>query len=565
MNQQGKEISDQLPPYKGTKEVLVDDHNTNDIISYLVKIHPECAPEYDKVAELHWQGNANDTARHLFDFCKKNIRYKVEGPDDQTIKKPAAILAQGYGDCKHYASYIVGVCDSLRRKGYPISGLYRFTADRPGMTVHHVFAVVKDPDGGEYWTDPVIKVFNKRPSYHNIKDKQIMGLSLISGTGVGDTDAEIGAKHKNVFKQLAHGIKVSEQNAAKGIKTAAQKVEHVLVQVAGSPARNSFLALVDFNMFNTAKHLHNTLLGPKRGALLNEWSKLGGTQQKLINAVNNGIRNYNKNHAAKISMVSGGDIEKAAAHYINNIYPWHHRHLPHTTRRRRNSDKGGGVDTGSGNRGGFKYLLRGTDMGVYDGEFANQIGVLPAIAPAAIALASGIIAALSKFMDQSAAEKKDMANAAKAGGKDLVKHAAKGIDIANQDGGAEALDNLVKKGAADGGGMPNMNVSTDLAPDGTPQLNVHSVDHPVITKAGTPMSAAADDGPDDGPDGAEANTEGKEITPMPGGKGGFMADITGKLHQFWTDYKTPIEFVGAGILIFKLLGNKSVRKALHIK
>jgi len=593
MNALGLDIRNQLP-YQNKKEVLVEDHDTHDIIKWIGKIHPMVAKQYDDIAELHWKGNVEDTARHLFDFCKKNIRYKVEGPDDQTIKKPGAILNHGYGDCKHYASYINGVCCSLQRKGYPIKSKYRFTADRPGMEVHHVFAVVSEPSSigypskakqwgadkirdyakenglrlvhgyevegrsyvsgtnQEFWVDPVLDTFNRRPTYHNVKEKD-MSLSLISGTShySGD-DSSIGKKHHNIFKDIAHGMQVNLQNikhgadvavhdtgkgikyavkdTGKGIKIAAEQVKHVVLKVAAAPARNSFLALVDFNMFNLAKHLYDALNSNRAGALLNKWKDLGGDPNKLKSAVNNGIRNYNKHHSKKIT---GRSIDDAVNFYQSHTFPWHHSHIPHQI-----------------HNGRKLYFMRGTYIGCSCntnsiGCQGNSVGCLPACAPAAIALATAIIAALKSFLNLSADEDKEMTEAAKNGAKNLITDSSQGIDIANGDQGpaAAAALNTLTDPTAQGTTAPSMKVSTGIGPDGAPTLAVHDVDHPIINQAGQPIKD--DQGPAAPP--AFSNT---------------LDNIKVHVKQFWNDYKVPVLIGTAGVIAFK---SKRVRKTLGIK
>jgi hypothetical protein len=160
-------ILKQLPPYKGEQRLLEKRQDTFDIIREILKKHSETAKHYDRIAVNHWQGDALRTAEELYKFLKKNAPYKVEPTLKQTVKTPSAILAERttFGnDCKHYASYIIGVGDALRRLGYPVQCFYRFGnyGNKPAPP-GHVFAVWKI-DGREYWMDPVpqIKGFNAR-------------------------------------------------------------------------------------------------------------------------------------------------------------------------------------------------------------------------------------------------------------------------------------------------------------------------------------------------------------------------------------------------------------------
>jgi len=498
-------ISNQVP-YFGNKEVIVDDHDTNDIIKWIRKEHPTHAKSYDKISEMHWQGNAYDTARHLFDFCKDNITYRVEHPDDQTIKSPGAILHHGYGDCKHYASYIVGVCDSLRRMGYPVKAHYRFTADLPTdpktggeMEVHHVFAVVSDAPGSvsgsigyprgskgnqwghdkirdyawnnglrlvhgyevtarrgidgtdtEIYVDPVLSGFNKKPHYYNIKDVQCMPLSRISGTGSEDYQSV--GKFKNIFKDIAHGLQVNAQNINKGIK----KAEHGLAVDAANLKKGTQQTLKKAGKL--AKDVKNVVLkvgvAPARNAFLalldlnvfNMAVKLHDTL-KAGGAHATGLQNDWKK--------LGGDVSKLA-HAIANGVNWHNKH-----------GRGKAVH-GIGNR---------------------QVGVV-AIAPI-LALAGTIIAALSQYLHLTEADKKNLGEQTQQGVMQLAQSTSTATDIANGDHGPEAAAALNTITAAPG--AASMNVSTGVDENGDPTVMVHDVQHPSLAKAGTPGGGANND------------------------------------------------------------------------
>lgn len=567
----GDKAADMLP-YNNQKDVLVDDQDTNDIIKWIKKEHPVNAKHYDKIADMFWRDNATGTSAALFRFMKDNVHYDVEHPEHQTVKTPGAILHHGYGDCKHYASFITGICCALNKMGYPIEARYRFTADRPGMEVHHVFAVVTDPaTGQEYWNDPVLGSYDLRPKYHNIKDVA-MPLYRISGTeqeigslpeglqefihrygrhrghnnvvhhvsNVPDKHARfqgmplhnkadlfhmadtayssyIGKhkkKHRNVFKEIAHGFEVNAKNVkhgyevnaknlAKEAKKGLDKAKHLILKVSLSAARGPFLSLVDINAFNLAHRYRDTLMGPKRNDLLRTWRDLGGKERAFINAVNNGYRAYKKHH--------GGWDQKR--------------------------DRVNGT-------GCVGYIA------------GHQIGVIQVAAW--LALASAIIAALGKFAGHSKEEKQQMADAGKEGADMLIKNGSDGIDMANGEagaGGAAAMDMAVSNP-----NTPSMKVSTGTDENGNPVLAVHDVQHPAIPQAGlAPMDGAS---PDDVPGGGgqmqtlpQANVPG-----APAGPGAF--DIAfGKAKNFFMEHTGAIlaVTVGGGA-VYYLSTRKRTRK-----
>lgn len=219
-----KDVAITLPYFAGREEWVNDqDQNVSKIIKAIAQNHKLDHRDYDSVSEKFWRGNVRDTGKCLFDFCKKYIKYIVESENDQTVKTPGRIVADRYGDCKHYALFINGVCDSLARKGYPVECSYRFVSDYPDKEVHHVFAVIRETagigyrnekaatyyrekmleyakkngirlihgyeatgringtSGREYWVDPVISYFDERPKFYNTKDV-VMAISRLSGT-----------------------------------------------------------------------------------------------------------------------------------------------------------------------------------------------------------------------------------------------------------------------------------------------------------------------------------------------------------------------------------------------
>jgi len=159
-------VLSKLPPYEGKERLIKRRQDTHDIIRDILKVHERTAAHYDSISQPFWKGNARSTAANLFSFMKSNVGYVVEPTNFQSVKTPAAILAEGKqygGDCKHYASFIVGVAEALRRKGFPIKAYYRFASYEPNKRHYgHVFAVVVDDQGREYWTDPVLSSFDQR-------------------------------------------------------------------------------------------------------------------------------------------------------------------------------------------------------------------------------------------------------------------------------------------------------------------------------------------------------------------------------------------------------------------
>jgi hypothetical protein len=576
--------------------MLVDDHTTKDIVNAIESAHKEFAPDYDGFAKEFWAGSPYETARALFDFEKRHMRYDAEPEHFQSVRSPGAILHDAANDpasrfdCKHYASFINGVVCALRRKGFPIQSHYRFVSDDPNRAVHHVFAVVTDGRGGEWWVDPVLSSFNTRPQFYNTKDLN-MGLYKISGfeqspamssapynlplvNGIGKKHAaHAKAKHhSNVLKKIAHGFKVNAANAG-----------HLALKVNLAPARGSFLALVDLNAFNLAHKLHDTLSSPKGPHLLDTWKrKFGGDEKKLRNAINNGFKHYAKHHGGAkavhgTAVIIGAYSEIGRRHGfhpmsfeqfvdspLNPLHPgvpmpgahkffkhhWHPSHLPHS--------------------------IRGVQV------TGCRIGFVVAI-PAMMALATAIIAALKQFIHFTPAEEKQMADASKQGTAGLVESAASALDAQSGGGGGAAAP-------APGGDSGGMTTSVSTNAQGETELQIHDVDHPLVNDAGTPATDDNMGAPQfvPGSHGKPAFPGGTTLPapysapgmPVPQATPGdddsynpkditqpvthlgsdMFQSVERSLNEVWTGYKKPIMFAVAGIGVVALLRRKKKRR-----
>lgn len=217
-------IINKLTPYKGRYKSIRKRQSIQDLMGDILDKHEKDEREANKIAKDFWKGSTRATAQYLFDFCKRNVVYKEENTDNQTVKTIGAILVEGRGDCKHYSQLIVGICCALHRLGYPIYAKYRFAIydEKPnekGVRSGHVFAVIMDR-GQEIWCDPVLMNFNQRtPRYIKHTDKtppmsnvgtigQVWDVSGISnGTTVAGmhNNVTLGAHHRHrqdLFKRF---------------------------------------------------------------------------------------------------------------------------------------------------------------------------------------------------------------------------------------------------------------------------------------------------------------------------------------------------------------------------
>lgn len=153
-----KDLLKRWPAYRDDWRILVKgNQRVEEIIEAVINSHHRFAGYYDKIAELFDNGQSvRRIASDLYAFVEDNIKYKEEPNKLQTTALPTGILTRGYGDCKHYASFIGGVLDALNRAGRHIHWAYRFASYKLLDTrPHHVFIVINPGTDRELYIDPV--------------------------------------------------------------------------------------------------------------------------------------------------------------------------------------------------------------------------------------------------------------------------------------------------------------------------------------------------------------------------------------------------------------------------
>lgn len=271
-----------LSPFAGKKNLLVHDQQVKDIVSAMLNAHKKYSSEYDKISMDFYTGNGVGTAKKIFDFLKKNVRYKIESENNQRILSPSAILSLGTqgADCKTYALYIMGILDSLKRKGLIDNKIfYRFASYKLLDEVpHHVFAVIVDKNGNEVFIDPVLQNFNERKTYFHKVDK-IPNMAMYSVSGIQ------GKNVNGIFDFLKK--KKSEQTSTSTIPAEAPKKKKIVLKFALAPMRGSFLLLVGLNAFGLASKLKKAF-DTKANETKNFWEGLGGNANELLRKTNQG-------------------------------------------------------------------------------------------------------------------------------------------------------------------------------------------------------------------------------------------------------------------------------------
>lgn len=275
-------ILGRLTPYQAQEWKIRDEQTTGDIISAITKAHKQYRPEYKKIA-LYFKGsNPKQTGKKIFDFLKDNVRYQIEPADKQTVKSPAAILAEGEGDCKHYSSWAGGILDQLH-----IPFAYRFASYKMfDKTPGHVFVVINPGTKNEIWLDPVLSTYDYKKPYTYATDRN---MALYQVSGIGAT-----SQQKQAIKQAKSELKSARKAAGRTAGQVLKKGTSVVLKVAAAPVRNAFLLLVNINFANLGNKLAKAWekapskvkifweqAGGKIDALKKAWEK-GSTKKRIF-------------------------------------------------------------------------------------------------------------------------------------------------------------------------------------------------------------------------------------------------------------------------------------------
>ncbi len=191
---------------------LINEHGINpDLITTIYNKTPEATIECSKFAEQFRGANNTETARNIWNFLKKNIPYKADGPTNQRIKGPNRIIDDAKKgiptDCKSFSLFTVGC---LRALGLP--AYYRYASYSMDPTPTHVYALTKDEQGKTIIIDGVYHGFNIEPPYNsktdvNMKVEYLSGPSVAAPMQVVRPVNTIKAATGNTLQRLAQKVR----------------------------------------------------------------------------------------------------------------------------------------------------------------------------------------------------------------------------------------------------------------------------------------------------------------------------------------------------------------------
>jgi len=286
------------PTYKA--KLISGWQNTNDIVKAIQVQHNENLLAANKIKNLFCDNDERTTARNIFNFLKNEIEYRVEPAERQTTKSLQRFVADGYGDCKHFALFANTI---LQQCGF--KPLYRFAGYRDRQNVQHVYTYL--PKSNTV-LDAVLPSFDTEKT-STIKKDYNMSLYKLSGV-----DNEVGKisfdSIKKSIKKAAAQSSSTIKKAAANIPAAAKKLAQGAKTISLSVPRGAFRGLVALNVTGLATNLKK--ITDKKGIDgLTWWRDFGGDRTELLKTIND---------SAGKKRIFGIDEENAAAREIYSGY-----------------------------------------------------------------------------------------------------------------------------------------------------------------------------------------------------------------------------------------------------
>ncbi len=107
-----------ITPPKYKKQFITPFQTDKDIIKQLKRAEFESRKVSQKISGIFEHHNKMIAAAKIWYFLKKKIKYEAEPVDQQTAKTINRFVVDGVGDCKHYATFAVGICNALNIPAY---------------------------------------------------------------------------------------------------------------------------------------------------------------------------------------------------------------------------------------------------------------------------------------------------------------------------------------------------------------------------------------------------------------------------------------------------------------
>lgn len=138
--------------------------NNQTVINTVYQVYKESYLQCNEIVKQLDDMPVIDICNSIFWYIFDNVQYREDPGNNQLVKTPARLLADGIGDCKSMA---IMAASCLRCMGIP--SVFRFVSFTKKPIYTHVYVVAYDEHGSEIIIDPVERV-NGQPKFNYAQD-----------------------------------------------------------------------------------------------------------------------------------------------------------------------------------------------------------------------------------------------------------------------------------------------------------------------------------------------------------------------------------------------------------
>lgn len=276
-----------IPKFAGVKTDLLTDADNSDLRKAIKDAVPAAVEQTKELAPYFKATNERETCKRIFDYLKKNVKYKA---DDwrQVVQMPSAIMRKGaIADCKSMSLFTAAILQNLGIPWHFVLASYTDSAI-PG----HIYVVT---DSGCIIDVVWGKFDSEKKANHRYKMKvsYLAGISgpMIAGTGksggycgIGATEGAVEWAKRNRVWDNYNGFQKAKIAAAKVFPVAIAARGMILTAIAGNAG--GFATMLK-NLSNGAAAGNQDQWNRFRQIELN-WLENGGNPNELYDAMNKG-------------------------------------------------------------------------------------------------------------------------------------------------------------------------------------------------------------------------------------------------------------------------------------
>lgn len=285
--------------------------DTNDIIYHLCMAAPAAIAQVKKMNLQEIIGltgsNVQKDAELAGKWIRAEIKYKMDGYDNQNIQFPSALLKSKNGDCKSLSLLYLAIMENAKHNGG-----FRFASYRPNGKFTHVYNYFLDKSNKKFIFDACSKDLNENKNYKSIKDMRvnylagqpvmfedqdfrpvrsgfINGVPVVQFLDTGEVISEpefIARKRlKDLINDKWKDFKAKNPKLADTIK----KGVDAAPKIAFAPSRAAFLVLLTPNFRGYTSKL-SRWMNKDSAAVKKFWESFGGDYDKLQQVVDKGSK-----------------------------------------------------------------------------------------------------------------------------------------------------------------------------------------------------------------------------------------------------------------------------------